>query len=96
MSTLDIADLDAALTRLTDTELQVFIARMSGLAHSFHDTDDGRVRDVFAALAVLAAEQQDHRQRLAEHARRELDGDDDTGCLLSEWADMPNVDDPDL
>ncbi len=71
-----VAELNTALTRLTDRELAVFVGRMSGLAHSFLDDDRQRVADVFACMCVLAAEQQDRRKELAEHARTQLDGDE--------------------
>lgn len=78
-----IIELDTAMTRLTDSELAAIIARTSSVAHHFHDVDMQRVADVFACMCVLAAEQQDRRRELAEHARVQLDGPE-SGGLLSE------------
>lgn len=82
-----ITDLDNALTRLTDVELQTFVVRMHGLANNFLDDDEMRVADLFAALCVLGAEQQDRRRELAEHARVQIEGDE-VGALLSAAQDL--------
>jgi hypothetical protein len=89
-----IPDLDAALTSLTDDELLVFLIRMSQLACGFAEDKRQRVADLFASLMLCAADEQDRRRDLVEHARRELDGDD-IGGLLSEWADRPDLEDLD-
>lgn len=75
------ADLDQALANLTDRELAQFVHRMSVYARTFIDGGEPRIADVFAAVTVLAAEQQDHRRALAEHARTQLDGDDIGGLV---------------
>lgn len=87
-----LVDLEQALHRLTDPELQVWIARMHRIAEHFRDTGLQRIADVFAALCVTGSEEQDRRREIADDIRRELDGDD-TGCLLSEWDELPDLDD---
>lgn len=78
-----VADLATALTELSDTERTALEGRVINVACHFAATGVPRVAAVFHALAVLAAEEGDRRDALAEHARRMLDGDD-TGALLTD------------
>lgn len=82
------ADLATALTELTDIERTALEGRMINVACHFVDTGMPRVGALFHTLGVLAAEEGDRRDALAEHARVELDGDE-VGGLLADEDDDP-------
>lgn len=81
-----VADLAAALAELTDTERAALEARVISVACHFADVKMPRVAAMFHTLGVLVAEEGDHRAALAEHARGELDGDDNVGALVTDVA----------
>ena len=85
-TTPDATALHAALAELTDNDLGLMTVQMVKLANGFVADGRPRVAAVFHALGVLAAEHQDRRRDLAEHARLELldDGDDGEGAILGE------------
>lgn len=78
-----VAELATALAELTDAERAALEARMINVACHFADVKMPRPAAVFHTMGVLAAEEGDRRDALAEHARVELDGDE-TGALITD------------
>ena len=93
MTTPDtIPSLGAALARLTVLELATFVARMTGLAADFTLTDRARVGDVFGALMLVGADEQDCRWHMLENLQTEIEGDEMGALLDTEPPDLDDLD----
>lgn len=84
---IDTIALERALTSLPDDQLHQFEIDMGAMAAEAFGQDDDRIGHVLHALAVISAEERDHRAELTEAARQALDGDDVGGRV--DPADIP-------
>lgn len=73
---MDTSGLTAALTDLSDDDLILFALRTADLALQALISGQPKLCAAFHSVAVLAAEQEDHRRHITEAARVDLDGDD--------------------
>ncbi|HEX2301557.1 MAG TPA: hypothetical protein VHH34_24150 [Pseudonocardiaceae bacterium] len=87
-----VADLGAALAELTDHERTALELRTFKVATHFADVKMPRVAAVFHTLGVLAAEEGDRRSAMSEHARVELEGDEEVGEILPDLPPDPKDD----
>jgi hypothetical protein len=75
----------APLAEVTELELMNICSRMTSVANALLDSGQQRVASVYLCLAVRTIQEQQRRDGLLEHARREAEDDDGlAGGLLSD------------